>query len=175
MDIEKLEKVEAEARAWGKAHHPDASPQHHAAFVNSATYALFRFTGRFGGPSVREHAASVAINESDVHDWSHCPREELYMFLDPVIYGPIQDLHIRTWVMLSDICFDDDPLDVEVLNEDATSFSLSGGGRYESTRIWPQTLRKLRIVAAMRDESIVECLDKIVNEVFARLRAKPKE
>lgn len=170
MELDPLEVIEGQARAWGKEHHPDASPLHHAAFINSVTYAVFRFTGRWGGPSVREHTAIAAINESDVADWSQRPREELYAFLARVIYGPITDLHTRTWVMLRDICFDDDPSDVQMLNEKSREFSMAVGGRYDTTRIWPQSLRKLRIIAAQRGESLVECIDRLANEEFARMR-----
>jgi hypothetical protein len=170
MDINHLEAEEQRARTWGEQEHPDASPQHHAAFVNAATYALFRFTGRYGGPSVREHAASTVLNESDVADWAQRPREELYRFLEPVVYGSVSDIHIKTWVMLKDICFDDDPTDIEALNEAAKGYSLTTDGRFASTRIWPQSLRKLRMIAAMRDESVVETIDRLANEEFARLR-----
>lgn len=166
MMIENLEDIETQARAWCTGRHPDASLQHHAAFVNSVTYAITRFTGRFGGPSVREHAANAALNESEVTDWSQCPREGLYVFLEPMIYGPISDSHIRTWIAMKDICFDDDPADVEALKDSA----IKGETRYEHMRIYAQTVRKIRIAAAMCNESLVEAMERLANKELARLR-----
>lgn len=172
--LEGLKQEEAQAREWGKMRHPEASPQHHAAFVNSVTYALFRFTGRFGGPSVREHAAGTAINDSDM-DWRNGPRTDLYAFLDPVVYGPIQDAHIKTWIMFKDISFDDDPGDIKQLNEAAKNYTVHRDGRYESTRIWPQSLRKLRMIASLKDESVVVTIDRLANEELARLRYSTRD
>lgn len=172
-----LEEVESASRTWGQEHHPDASEQHHAAFMNSVVYALFRFTGRMGGPSVREHAASAALNGEKTptaQEWVAKPRKDLYEFLDPIIYGPIQDLHIRSWITMKDICFDDDLADIESLNAASEGVVIKDvHGGFETTRIWAQTLRKFRLIAAMRDEKVVESFERLANEELARLHYDP--
>jgi hypothetical protein len=171
LELQNLENAESQAMEWSQNHYPDGSLQHHAAFVNSVTYAVFRFTGRFSGPSIREHVANAAINANEIDGWTEDSIEPLYLFLGPLIHGPIMDQHIRTWIMQKDICFNDDPEDIKVLKEREKDFSLSKEtGRYETTRIWPQTLRKLRMIAAMRNESLVEAIDRMANEEFAKLR-----
>jgi hypothetical protein len=41
---------------------------------------------------------------------------------------------------------------------------------YTSTRIWTRTVRKLRLVAALTGERIVQVLDRLVDAELARLR-----
>lgn len=52
------------AMAWANENRPNASPQHKAAFANSVAYAVTGWSGGYGGPSVREHAATRAIHEA---------------------------------------------------------------------------------------------------------------
>lgn len=41
---------------------------------------------------------------------------------------------------------------------------------YQTTRIWKVTLKKLRILHALLDQSIVEILERIVNEELERVQ-----
>jgi len=43
---------------------------------------------------------------------------------------------------------------------------------YQGLRVWAHTNRKLRIIAALRDESIIALVDRLANEEMARLEAK---
>lgn len=40
---------------------------------------------------------------------------------------------------------------------------------YTSTRIWTRTVRKLRLIAALTDERIVQVLDRLADAELARL------
>jgi|GEM_PF-6800294 len=40
---------------------------------------------------------------------------------------------------------------------------------YQTIRIWTRTLKKLRLVAALRGERMVQVLDRIVQEELARV------
>jgi hypothetical protein len=105
------------ARRWGEEHYPNASPQKHAAFANSVTYAAYRMSGGYGGPSIREHAANKALNDSPV-EWQDRTEQEIYQFVAPFCYGPLTSLHREVWddKRLRDISFDNDPADVAELN-----------------------------------------------------------
>lgn len=110
------ETLEAAMR-WGKEHYPDAHPSRHAAFANSVAYAAYRMSGGYGGPSIREHAASKALNDSPI-EWQDKPEEEIYRFVAPIVFGPITDLHRAVWddKRLRDVSFDNDPADVAELS-----------------------------------------------------------
>ncbi|GER89227.1 hypothetical protein KDW_33890 [Dictyobacter vulcani] len=41
---------------------------------------------------------------------------------------------------------------------------------YTTTRIWVQTLRTLKLVAAMSQESMVKVMDRLVQQELARLK-----
>ncbi len=41
---------------------------------------------------------------------------------------------------------------------------------YTSTRIWTRTIRKLRLIAALTGERIVQVLDRLADAELARLR-----
>jgi len=89
---------------------PDASMQKKAAFANSVQTLVTGWSGGYGGPSVREHAASHQ------HGGKQCTFEEAVRILiadDGVIFGPITDLHRMCWE--DEYCFDDDPQDVAEL------------------------------------------------------------
>lgn len=105
------------AMQWAREHYPTASASKHAAFANSVVYAAYRMSGGYGGPSIREHAASKAINDSDVN-WQDRPEEETYTFLAPIIFGALTDLHRSIWddKRMREISFDNDPADVTELN-----------------------------------------------------------
>lgn len=105
------------AKRWGEEHYPNAHPYRHAAFANSVAYASYRLSGGYGGPSIREHAASKAINDSGI-DWQDKSEQETYEFLAPIIFGPLTDLHRKIWddTQMRAICHDNDPADVAELN-----------------------------------------------------------
>lgn len=107
-----------EARTWGESHHPNASSQHHAAFANSVMYATHRMSGGFGGPSIREHAANKAVNESGI-DFADKPIEDTYKFVEPFVYGELTSLHYELWSdkRIKGISFDNDEADVKQLNQ----------------------------------------------------------
>jgi hypothetical protein len=41
---------------------------------------------------------------------------------------------------------------------------------YQTTRIWTRTLRKLRLIAALTDERIVQVLDRLADQELARVK-----
>ncbi len=43
---------------------------------------------------------------------------------------------------------------------------------YSSTRIWTRTLKKLRLIAALTGERIVQVLDRLAEQELVRLRAE---
>lgn len=162
MNIEHMHRVGQEARTWGQEHYPDASPQHHAAFANSVVYALFRMTGPYGGPSVREHIASALLNNVLI-EWQDVAREEVYLFLVSPCYGALTGDHLRFWMGEQKICHDDDPDDVRILQEQEKRY------KFSTTRVWTSTLDKMREVARLREESIVQAWDRLATDELARL------
>ncbi|GHP00705.1 hypothetical protein KSF_107520 [Reticulibacter mediterranei] len=100
------------ARAWGEEHFPQASAFKHAAFANSVVYALYHTSGGYGGPSVREHAVTKAVNEKGKTFTGFVDACE---FVAPIVYGPLTDLHRQVWDEQQAISFDNDPEDVKQL------------------------------------------------------------
>lgn len=49
------------------------------------------------------------------------------------------------------------------------------GGDYQTVRIWTRTLVKLRLVAALRGERMVEILDRLVTEELRRIQVAREE
>jgi len=47
--------------------------------------------------------------------------------------------------------------------------------KYQTTRVWTQTLRKLRLIAAMTNTSIVKTLDRLADEELKRLKKTGQE
>jgi hypothetical protein len=108
--MDEYNKVLTQARELSEKERPEASAYKHAAFANSVAYAVTGWSGGYGGPSVREHAAArVTRPEMTVED--AC--EEL-LKKEGVIFGPIIDLHRA--MFRDEHCFDDDPEDLEILN-----------------------------------------------------------
>jgi hypothetical protein len=101
-----------EARQWGEQHHPEASKQKHAAFANSVQYAMMRASGGFGGPSVRELAVTQALNDAGLMLLSF---EEACKFCEPIVYGPLTDLHQKVWDEQQMLSYDNDPDDARQL------------------------------------------------------------
>lgn len=106
------------AYAWGQRNHPQASNEQHAAFANSVLYLLFHASGGFGGPSLREHAVTWAAHEQALE----CSDPETaYTFVEPIVYGPLTDLHRQVWLSMQHLCFDNDPADVQALSSSSTT------------------------------------------------------
>ena len=104
------------AMAWARENRPDASPHRHAAFANSVAYAVTGMSGGYGGPSMREHAASREVVNHGYNLDHHLDYEKAIEVLgreDGVIFGPLTDLHRACWEC--EHCFDDDPDDVRDL------------------------------------------------------------
>jgi len=102
--------VAEQAMDWIKQNRPEASPQHKAAFANAVTSKVTGFTGGFGGPSVREHAAAR------IRCGERMSFEEAVNLLnadDGPVFGPITKLHRVMWRV--EHCFDDDPADLQEL------------------------------------------------------------
>lgn len=163
MNTDKLFLVAEEAMRWGKERHTDRSQYQHAVFANSVVYARFRMTGPYGGPSLREHVANARLNGALI-DWQETVVEEIYLFLVSPCYGALTEEHLRFWRKYQDLCRDDDPEDLRVLDAHA------GQLKFATTRVWSSTLDNMRRVAALRDESIVETWDRMAKEELVRLR-----
>lgn len=46
---------------------------------------------------------------------------------------------------------------------------------YKSTRIWEHSLKKLRLIAAMTDSSIVQVIDRLATEELKRLKEQEQQ
>jgi hypothetical protein len=90
---------------------PNASIQHKAAFANSVYTMVTGWSGGFGGPSVREHAAGHVYGN---RRYPFDEAVELLMLEESPIFGPIADVHHFCWE--NEHCFDNDPSDAEQLN-----------------------------------------------------------
>lgn len=90
---------------------PATSAQKRAAFANSVAYLVTGLSGGYGGPSVREHAASHKyglggrLTYDEAVAWLSDPKD--------VIFGPLTDVHRGCWA--HEYCFDDDPDDIRNL------------------------------------------------------------
>lgn len=91
---------------------PNASIQKKAAFANSVQYLVTGWSGGFGGPSVREHAACRLYG---VRRYSFEEAVELLISEEGPIFGPLTEIHRQCWE--EEYCFDDDPDDVRQLSE----------------------------------------------------------
>ena len=47
--------------------------------------------------------------------------------------------------------------------------------KYATARIWVQTLRTLKLIAAMTNESMVKVMDRLAKQELERLRANERE
>lgn len=101
-----------QARRRVELEYPEESEQHKAAFANSVYYFVTGWSGGYGGPSVREHAAGrYALGVRYLYE------DAVQFLLDPYgpIFGPITELHEDCW--REEYCFNDDPADVAELVE----------------------------------------------------------
>lgn len=96
-----------QARELVDAQRPEASVQKRAAFANSVATLVTGWSGGFGGPSVREHAASRMHG-----GMQHSFKEAVDLLLNESgpIFGPLNKVHEECWE--EEFCFDDDPSDV---------------------------------------------------------------
>lgn len=96
---------------------PEACPAQHAAFANSVGYLTTGWSGGFGGPSVREHAACRKFGSRGPLEDGLWPEEEAHRLLleeSGLIFGPLAEAHREAW--RCEVCFDDDPADLVELN-----------------------------------------------------------
>lgn len=112
MEDEKMEYNAILERAMkiARKRRPHASPQRHAAFANAVAYAVTGWSGGYGGPSVREHAAARVC--PPYQDFDSAVRQLIAE--NGVVFGSITGLHQKCWV--EEHCFDDDPDDVRELS-----------------------------------------------------------
>lgn len=83
-----LDAVLTAALALGQERHPNARPQHHAAFANSVAAAVTGWSGGYGGPSLREHTAARLIPAGGGLSYL-----EAILGVEEVCYGPIGPWH----------------------------------------------------------------------------------
>lgn len=105
------EHVQDAAMHYAREHFPQAPAAHRAAFANSVCEAVTGWTGGWGGPSVREHAAAQIFAPGPRPTYE----EAVEQLGDPngLIFGPITDLHRAVWA--EEHCFDDAEDDVAAL------------------------------------------------------------
>ena len=94
-----------------------ASPEHRAAFANSVSYLVTGASGGcvdLGGPSVRE-CAVAHLYAGRAGSFTFEEAVELLIAADGLVFGPIGEIHCICWE--SELCFDDDPADITLLNQ----------------------------------------------------------
>jgi len=102
--MEHHDDILVQALSWAKDKKPDTSPQHQAAFANSVATIITGWSGGYGGPSMREHAATRQIGcRSDLSF------DEVCSLVEPVVFGPLTEEHR---IVEEEYCFDDDPSDL---------------------------------------------------------------
>lgn len=106
---EKFHEVLERALKIAQERQPKASPQKHAAFANAVTEAVTGWSGGYGGPSVREHAAARVCQHPTEFDAA----VEVLIADNGPIFGPLTNLHTQCW--RDEHCFDDDPEDARIL------------------------------------------------------------
>lgn len=112
--MDQYDKILEDALAYGRTHAPSGGKYHMSAFANSVAYLCTGMSGGYGGPSVREHTVSYSLEgKLPSGEWefkSAC----LHCF--PLCFGGLNQQHLNVWKELKELCFDDDPEDVEILN-----------------------------------------------------------
>lgn len=104
--------VYEQAQAVAKERRPQASEYKVAAFARSVTTLVTGWVATTGGPSVRDHSASVLYGDQGGYTFDEAV--EILIREDGLIFGPITDLHRQCWQ--EKYCFDDDPDDVRELS-----------------------------------------------------------
>ena len=93
----------------GRKRHPDAPPQHHAAFANSVTEAVTGWSGGYGGPSMREYWAGRLILRAGTP--GEIELEQAISIVEQACYGPVTIEMAR--LLLEEHCFDDAREDID--------------------------------------------------------------
>lgn len=93
-----------EAMNLGRRTHSDAAAEHHAAFANSVAYAVTGWSGGYGGPSMREHAASRHLHNLGLRPGS-ISFDDAVKLVEEICYGPLT-LAIAQMLEV-EYCFDD--------------------------------------------------------------------
>jgi hypothetical protein len=124
-----MENYLEDALSWAKTNKPNASLHHKSAFANSVAYLVTGASGGYGGPSLREHLCSWSLsglngrNEGIIQfpdgtlppagNWGF---EEAIKFCEALCFEPAA-IHREKLLQIMEVehCFDDDPLDLEVL------------------------------------------------------------
>lgn len=132
----------AQALAWAQAQYPEAGGARQAAFANSVAYLVNAgVSGGYGGPSIREHAVSLALSLAEdgsvtlvktisgklplIMQDTRMPQagefdfEEAMAFCEEICFGPITKLHRRAAQIMGPH-FDDADDDLEALALEGT-------------------------------------------------------
>ncbi len=108
------DKILDEALAYGRTHASSGGKYRLSAFANSVAYLCTGMSGGYGGPSVREHAVSYSLGGNpQAGDWEF---KAACVHCFPLCFGGLNAQHLKVWKELKDLCFDDDPVDVEILD-----------------------------------------------------------
>lgn len=83
-------------------------------FANSVTYLVTGASGGYGGPSIRDLTIGYAPKPKPVGQFSF---EEAVAFCEPLVFGPLTQLHLEVWAAESEISFDNDPADLVKLSK----------------------------------------------------------
>lgn len=110
MDYDDIPK---QAMALGEKRHPDALDEHHGAFANSVAYLVTGMSGGYGGPSMREHAASRVGHTAGLV--GTCTFDEAVVAVEEVCYGPLT-LAIAE-MFEEENCFDDATSEIAAAKE----------------------------------------------------------
>ncbi len=112
MSFAGYDEILERAMAVVKEKRPRASNFKKAAFANAVSVLVTGVSGGYGGPSVREYVAESKYGGRRRSFEEACT---LLLADDGPIFGPITDLHRMFWEDYD--CFDDDPKDIEELEE----------------------------------------------------------
>jgi len=130
-----LSQVLEEALVWAKKNKPKSSVYHQAALANSVGYLVSRWSGGYGGPSIREHLCSHALvgdgenilAESNLGTITlSCPDGRLpragewefdaaVQFCKPICFETLSRYALK--IVRMEHCFDDDPRDLEQIEK----------------------------------------------------------
>ena len=105
------------ARECVEERKPSASIYKKAAFANAVAELVTGVSGGYGGPSVRQHVAVLSLGGRGL---TFDEAVEELLRGDGLIFGPLREEHFAFWYEQADICFDDDPFEVAVLENDPT-------------------------------------------------------
>lgn len=123
-----IEEIIKDACAWGEERYPNAAVQRHRAFINSVAYLVTGVSGKYGGPTIRQHCVALALagdgeNHFNGFFWIQLYDErvkragkwsfpEACQFAEPICYGKLPSIAKEFWKEHKHQCYDDDPLDL---------------------------------------------------------------